>query len=228
MKKIIFGIFAHPDDEAFGSAGTLLLETRAGTDLHLITLTDGGAGTNPDNIPDLGAARLEEWKQAGHLLGASSMQFLGYKDGQLNNRDMIEIGQRLIGIVQEILKVTPGDATVEFITLDLNGMTGHIDHIVAARAACYAFYTIKKTDSRLDRIRFICTPNKHFPVSNTNWIFMEAGRLPQEIDETIDAREIRDDILAVMQAHHTQRGDYEANLQQQGDDLGLNYFIVKN
>ena len=37
MKKIIFGIFAHPDDEAFGPSGTLLLETRSGTELHLIT-----------------------------------------------------------------------------------------------------------------------------------------------------------------------------------------------
>ena len=44
MKRVIFGIFAHPDDEAFGPSGTLLMETKAGTELHLITLTLGEAG----------------------------------------------------------------------------------------------------------------------------------------------------------------------------------------
>jgi len=135
MKKIIVGIFAHPDDEAFGPAGTLLQETKNGTELHLITLTAGDAGTNPDNVPDLGAVRLQEWKAAGGLLGAKSMEFFGYKDGQLNNNSMIEIGHRIIRHVQEILAEAPADTTVEFMSLDLNGYTGHIDHIVAARAA---------------------------------------------------------------------------------------------
>lgn len=227
MKKIIFGIFAHPDDEAFGPAGTLLLETRAGTELYLITLTSGEGGTNPDNYPDLGAVRLEEWKKAGSLLGAKTMQFFGYKDGQLNNLDMIEIGGRLVDHVRPILSTAPLDTTVEFITLDLNGLTGHIDHIVAARAASYAFYTLKATDKRLRRIRFACLPRELFTAVNTDWIFMEPGHLPEEIDEVIDARALREDILAVMRAHHTQRSDFEANLKQQGDNLGLNYFIVK-
>jgi hypothetical protein len=56
---------------------------------------------------------------------------------------------------------------------------------------------------------------------------MEPGRTPQEIDETIDARDIKDDITTVMQAHYTQRGDYENQIALLGNDLGLNHFIVK-
>lgn len=227
MKKIIFGIFAHPDDEAFGPAGALLHETRAGAELHLITLTSGEAGTNPDDLENLGEVRLEEWKQAGQLLGATTMDFLGYKDGALNNRDMIEIGNTLVRRVSDILHTAPAEVQVEFVTLDLNGYTGHIDHIVAARAACYAFYHLKNTDSRLSRIRFACLPQKIIPTASTDWIFMEAGRSVDEIDETVDARNLRDDIIAVMKCHHSQRADYETALMQQGDDLGLNYFIVK-
>lgn len=44
MRKILLGIFAHPDDEALGPVGTLLREVRDGAELHLITLTAGQAG----------------------------------------------------------------------------------------------------------------------------------------------------------------------------------------
>lgn len=227
MKKIIFGIFAHPDDEAFGPAGTLLHETQTGTELHLVTMTSGDAGANPDSVADLGATRLEEWSAAGQQLGAKTMQCFDYKDGTLSNRVLPEIGKRLVAYVSDILRAHPEDAEVEFMTLDLNGYTGHIDHIVVARAVCYAFYTLKKTDERLTRIRFACLPQKLFPTSNTGWIFTEAGRSPAEIDEIVDMRALRPAIISVMQAHHSQQADYETTLKQQGDDLGLNYFIVK-
>jgi N-acetylglucosamine malate deacetylase 2 len=228
MKKIIFGIFAHPDDEAFGPAGTLLLETRSGTELHLVILTPGDAGANPDAVSDLGAIRLDEWHEAGRLLGAASMHALGYKDGTLNNKDMVEISQKLTDVITPILQSAPEDTVVEFMTLDLNGYTGHIDHIVAARAASYVFYTLKQTYPRLERIRYACLPQKLFPIQNTDWIFMEAGRSPQEVTEIVDARSLRDDIIQIMQTHHSQRADYEYNLAKQGDDLGLNYFIIRS
>lgn len=227
MKKIIFGIFAHPDDEAFGPAGTLLLETQADTELHLITLTAGDAGTNPDKIDNLGETRLQEWKKAGSLLGARSMHFFEYKDGQLSNIIMIEAVQRITELVTKTLTEAPGNAEVEFMTLDLNGYTGHIDHIVAARATCLAFYRLKQSDQRFTRIRFACLPKKQYPTVNTDWIYMEPGRAPEEIDETIDARALQSDILAVMRTHHTQRHDSEAVIKSQGENLGLNYFIVK-
>jgi LmbE family N-acetylglucosaminyl deacetylase len=228
MKKIIFGIFAHPDDEAFGPCGTLLRETRAGTELHLITLTNGSAGTNPDDLENLGEARLKEWQTAGELLGATTMHHFGYQDGKLNNEVMIEASQRLVDLITSLLKNESDDVTVEFMTLDLNGLTGHIDHIVAARAACFAFYTLKVLDTRLTRIRLACLPAMVVPNANTSWLYMEAGRSTEEINETIDARNLRDDILTVMHAHHTQRGDGEGAIKSQGANLGLNYFIVKD
>lgn len=228
MKKIIFGIFAHPDDEAFGPAGTLLQETKNGTELHLITLTSGDAGMNPDNLPNLGEERLKEWRAAGELLGAKTMNFFGYKDGELNNKIMIEAGKRLTAHIQEVLTSADSDTEVEFMTLDLNGYTGHIDHIVAARAACFAFYELKKADARFTRIRFACLPNKLYPTQNTDWIFMEAGRTSEEITETIDARALREDILKIMRAHYTQRADCDETIKTQGNDLGLNYFIVRS
>lgn len=227
MKKIIFGIFAHPDDEAFGPAGTLLKETRSGSELHLITLTAGDAGTNPNNVKNLDEVRLREWKKAGDLLGASSLHFLGYKDGRLNNQDMIEVTEKIIQIVTEILAAAPSDSTVEFMSFDFSGLSGHIDHIVATRATCLAFCKLKETDSRFERIRLFCLTAKLHPEHNTDWLYMEPGRSEAEIDETIDARDVREDIVAVMRAHESQRGDCERYLALQGGHLGLNHFVIK-
>jgi LmbE family N-acetylglucosaminyl deacetylase len=227
MKKNIFGVFAHPDDEAFGPAGTLLKEVRDGADLHLILLTNGNAGTNPDNLEHLGKERLDEWRRGGKLLGAKSMHYLNYNDGKLNNQAMIEIEKRIIEIVRNTA-MDNDDAQIELMSLDLNGYTGHIDHIVAARAASFAFYTLKKTDPRLARIRYACLPRQLYPIENTDWIFMEPGRAPEEITETVDARDLREDIIEIMRAHHTQRDDCDSAIKSQGENLGLNYFVVKN
>lgn len=78
MKKVLIGIFAHPDDEAFGPSGTLLKLRDEGWDIHLILLTDGDAGVNVDNVTDLAATRLKEWEASAKLLGAASTHALHY------------------------------------------------------------------------------------------------------------------------------------------------------
>jgi LmbE family N-acetylglucosaminyl deacetylase len=228
MKKILFGIFAHPDDEAFGPAGTLLQETRDGTELHLICLTAGDAGTNSDNLPNLAEVRLKEWEKSAALLGAKSNNFFGYKDGQLSNSSMIEAGQRIVALVDEIVDGEPDDTSIEFMTFDLGGLSGHIDHIVAARAACWAFYTVKQGDERFTRMRLYCLPADIAPEHSIDWLYKDKGRPTEEIDETIDARPLREEIIEVMRAHHTQRSDCETILKAQGDRLGLNCFVVKS
>ncbi len=228
MKKIIFGIFAHPDDEAFGPSGALLLEAKAGNDIHLITLTLGDAGTNPDNVPDLSVVREEEWRKAGGLIGAKSMHYLGYKDGQLNNLSMIEIGDKLISLVSLLTADEADDVVIEFMSLDTNGFTGHIDHIVAARAACFAFYRLKVADPRVRRIRLACIGNEDLPTINTDWLYMEAGRQPEEIGDTTDARMHQAEIRAIIRAHYSQRHDAENHINRSQDKLGINYFIVKD
>lgn len=227
MKKLLFALFAHPDDESFGPSGTLLLETQANTELHLILLTSGDSGTNPDNHDDLGDVRLQEWRTAGKLMGAHHMHYLGYKDGQLNNHSMIEITERVTELITPIVQATPTDTQIEFITNDLNGVTGHIDHIVAARTACQVFYQMKQHDDRFQRIRLSCLSNQDAPSINTDWLYMEAGRSADEIDETIDARHLRNEIIAIIRTHHTQRHDGEYCIYRHGDRLGINHFIVK-
>lgn len=224
MTKHLFGIFAHPDDEAFGPAGTLIQEVHRGTTVHLITLTAGEAGTNPDNLENLGEVRLREWHEAGAIIGATSMHHFGYIDGQLNNTDHLAITDRLMALVQEL---TSDDDEIEFMTMDLNGITGHIDHIVAGRSACLAFYRLKEMGIPVTRLRLACISETDMPSDNIDFVYMEKGYPAEAINEIIDARAYAPTITQVMRCHHTQRQDCETNLARQGDRLGINHFIVK-
>lgn len=226
MKKCLFAIFAHPDDEAFGAGGSLLLEATRATDIHLVSLTLGEAGSNPDQHADLKAVREHEWQHAGRLLRAKTMRHLGYSDGKLSNTDMIQIGHQLVEHISTILTDLPNDTEVELLTNDTNGITGHIDHIVAARATCWAYYRLKRQDVRITRLRLLCLPRSQASTTTTDWLYMEPGRTTKEIDEVVDARAYHDEIVSLMRAHHSQRADCEYHLQTRGTDLGLNYFKV--
>lgn len=228
MKKVIFGIFAHPDDEAFGPAGTLLMEKAAGNEVHLILATAGQNGTNPDNAPDLGAVRLEEWRAAGALLGADSMHHLGYTDGTLSNQHYHEVADKIEALVRGVIADREDIGAIEFMSLDLGGLTGHIDHIIMARVAAYVFYKLKATDDRMSRIRLACLSDTDSPTANIHWLYMDAGRTASAIDETIDASAHLEKIDEIMRAHHSQRADYESVKTRLGNRVSLNYFVVLN
>lgn len=230
MGKIVFGIFAHPDDEAFCVAATLLKEVSDGSQVHLISLTDGSGkhSMNPDNVADLSATRMDEWQEAGKIIGATKQHHLGYTDGTLNNDDHIEIAGKIEKIVKDTLHDND-NSQVEFITLDTNGITGHIDHIVAARSTLLAFYRLKKDGYPVTRTRMACITDHDFSDVNTEFTFREQGRPLDEIDETVDVRdELYDKVCNVMHAHHSQRADADYWIHTLGDRIAVNHFIVKN
>jgi LmbE family N-acetylglucosaminyl deacetylase len=225
MKKVIFGVFAHPDDEAFGPSGTLLMEKALGNEIHLICATAGENGTNPGNLPNLGEVRLEEWKKACSILGADSMHHLGYTDGTLSNKDFHEMASLVDSIVHSIIGERD-DIEVEFMSIDLNGITGHIDHITVGRVACYVYCNLKEKDPRVSRMRLACISREQAPTSNCHWLYMDAGRTLEEIGETVDASEHLEAVKQIMHAHHTQRQDCETHLREMGDDVAINHFLV--
>lgn len=230
MKKVLFGIFAHPDDEGFGPSGTIIKETREhNTDVHIITITPGDAGVNPDNYEDLGAARIAEWYDPGRLLGTASQHNLGYRDGYLANHLYHEVAEKITKIITTTIDSYTEPIEIDMMTFDLNGLSGHIDHIFASRVACYVFYTHKESDDeRFKQIRFMCIPKRYSPTHNTHWLYMDAGRDENECTTVVDARDYRDDIIAVLRAYRSQRDDCEYHLRQRGDNLGIEYFIVQD
>jgi LmbE family N-acetylglucosaminyl deacetylase len=228
MKKLLFGIFAHPDDEAFGPSGTLLRESRNGTELHLITLTAGENGMNPDNHPNLADVRLAEWQSTGKLLGATSMHYLGFTDGTLDNISMLRAVTMIEKVIQDTVDAHDKPLEVELMSMDTTGITGHIDHIVASRAAHHVFYNLKQAGMPLTRLRLVCIPRSQTgDAANYDFVFMEPGRLPREIDETVDNRQYIAEVHAIIRTHHSQRSDGEAHIKKHGDNVAIDFFIHK-
>lgn len=223
MSKILFGIFAHPDDEAFGVAGTLISESENGTVVHVITLTPGDAGANPDNSENLAETRLDEWRRGGEILGVHNLYPLDYRDGQLDNESMLSAKDKILQIVRD--NVEQQDE-ICFMTFDFNGLTGHVDHIVASRAAALAFYTLKREGYNVQKLKLLCLSDKEYPSPNIDWLYMDSGHPDDEIDEIVDATQYNDRIREAIRAHVSQRMDGESHIAQRGDEIGINRFIV--
>lgn len=80
-------IGAHPDDVEFGCGATLAKWAAAGTDVHVLVLTDGSKGTW-DGTADPSAlvgVREAEQRDAARTLGVVDVHFLRLVDGELQS-----------------------------------------------------------------------------------------------------------------------------------------------
>jgi LmbE family N-acetylglucosaminyl deacetylase len=78
---------AHPDDIEFGCGATLAKWSAAGTDVHLVVITDGSKGTwdAEADLDALVASRRDEMSDAAAALGASGVSYFDAVDGELGS-----------------------------------------------------------------------------------------------------------------------------------------------
>lgn len=133
-KLSLVAIFAHPDDEAFGSGGTLTRYAGEGVEVHLIIATRGEAGrvANPNINPvqPFGLQRELELRRACEVYGAT-LHLLGYIDGQT---PMVPPAEAVFKIVKILREVKP-QVVIGF---GPDGIYGHYDHLVTHRWAAGA------------------------------------------------------------------------------------------
>jgi len=70
MNHRVLAIAAHPDDIEFGMAGTLVLLSKAGCEIHYMNIANGSCGTSEYDTKSIIQIRLEEAKNAAQRIGA--------------------------------------------------------------------------------------------------------------------------------------------------------------
>src|SRR5262245_3243082 len=90
MTGTLLGVWAHPDDEAYLSAGLMAAARRRGERVVVVTATVGEHGTSdPDRWPPerLGRRRELELRTSLGVLGVHELHLLGLPDGGCSQHD---------------------------------------------------------------------------------------------------------------------------------------------
>jgi LmbE family N-acetylglucosaminyl deacetylase len=129
VPRRLVGVWAHPDDEAYLSAGLMGRVTDAGGDVTVVTATRGEKGTDDPDLYDrdeFGAFRESELRTSLAEVGVDDVRFLGMRDGEC---DLVPDERAVQAIVDVLVAVRP-DVVVTF---GPDGMTNHPDHRAVSR-----------------------------------------------------------------------------------------------
>jgi LmbE family N-acetylglucosaminyl deacetylase len=125
----LLGVWAHPDDEAYLSAGLMGRVSHAGGRVACLTATRGELGRPPDDPRSKStfeALREAELRASLRAACAHSLRILGHPDGGC---DAIP-HERAVGEVVRAIEAVRPDVIVTF---GRDGITGHRDHVAVHR-----------------------------------------------------------------------------------------------
>lgn len=221
MSRKILAFFAHPDDEAFGTGGTLAKYAAQGDTVKLICATGGESGVNrldETDLERLGELRTEELRQACVQLGIDPPVFLGYRDSgmagtpendhaeSLHTADVNEVAAK----VRAIIEAEQPDAIVTF---ERFGWYGHPDHIKVYEA-------VRAAVEPLEGPPLYCAAFPSEAARYSAWVMEQAGeevpamfsnpdRLRYSLDMipiVVDTSDVADIKIAALNEHRTQMG----------------------
>jgi len=194
-------VVAHPDDEVLGCGASIAKWSDAGEDVHTLIMAEGV--TSRDSTRDADAKRCElaslikSAKQAGDILGSTSVKLLGFPDNRMDSMDRLNV----VKAIESEIELLQPDTVVTHHHGDVN-----VDHQViheAVAVACrpqpsspvnriLAFEVPSSTEWQLSGINFAFHPNLFEDVSKTFDRKIEALKSYQsEIREWPHARSLQ-------------------------------------
>lgn len=158
-KRSILAVLAHPDDESFGTGGTLALYASQGVDVYLVCATRGEVGEMPKEMMDgfqtVGEKREAELRCAAQKLGIQSVFFLGYRDSGMpgtpdNSHPLALAAQPVENVARDVTRYIRMLKPDVLITFDPIGGYYHPDHIAIHKATVKAFELASDPECDLD------------------------------------------------------------------------------
>jgi len=211
--KTIVGIFAHPDDEAFGPSGTIAKLAKE-NNVHLICATNGDAAKGkPDS--KLGEIRQEELRKSAHILGVKDVFFLNYPDGELRNNIYHEVADKIKSVIKDLRPEI-------IITIEPRGVSGHIDHIFISMVSSYVF----ERTSSIKEIWYSCISNAMRNLFKRYFIYIPPGYKKEEVDKIVDVKDVWHLKRKAMLQHKSQIKDALSMLAIETFLAKEEYFLV--
>lgn len=212
-------IYAHPDDESFGIAGTAMKLAQAGHETCLLTLTRGDVGNWFERAvgswspTDLATERAKEWQAAVDIIGFTRATLLEWPDGGLSQADVDAVTADVVGFIR--------DARPQVIcTFGPEGAgSEHDDHRATSFFAVRSFFRAAQAD---------LYPGRGAPHTTTRLFFnaapFDASRPVAALTPThvVDIRDHLERKKRAFECHRTQWKDrelfYEVLARRQGNE----------
>ena len=195
MKPVV-AVIAHPDDEAFGPAGTLaqLAQTR---EVYLICVTNGEEGQNNSSKKEpLTEIRHNELLESAKVLGIKKVFFLGFQDGTLSNNVYHKVADKIRTILTELEPEI-------VITNELHGVSGHLDHIAVSFITSYVCQKL----SFISEVWYFCLLADRMPRITDYFVYFPKGYSTDQINKTVDISSVWSQKIQAMQKHESQKQD---------------------
>jgi LmbE family N-acetylglucosaminyl deacetylase len=171
----VLGMWAHPDDEAYLSAGLMAHAVRRGDRVACVTATRGEEGSWDEArwpTSQMGEVREAELMESFRILGVTEHYWLDYYDGTCDQVPFEEGVQTTQLIMADV-------APRSVFTFGPDGMTGHADHKTVSAWTTEAFRRIAPAGARLYHATMTPEWAEEFvPRFNQFNVFMEEGTPP--------------------------------------------------
>src|SRR3972149_9592612 len=216
MRRKLLGVFAHPDDESFASGGTLAKYATQGIEVYLICASHGEAGQwsgISHKGLKLGKVREKELLKAAQILGVKKVEFLGFVDGKINNRQILKLEEV---ILEKMQKIKPQVV----ICPDVTGISGHLDHIAVSLATTRAFSKAEEAK----KLYHLVLPKSWAKRYNLPFF----GFPDEMVNTKIKTRNFWAKKVAAIKAHLTQKADWERFFKRENYPRIENFYLVQS
>ncbi len=216
-KPSLVAIFAHPDDEAFGPAGTLATFSKT-HDVYIICATRGDAGENHSGQEeiDIAAMREQEMRRSADTLGAEEVFFLDYKDGTLSNNKYHAIAQDIQSIIDPIKPEI-------LLTYENRGVSGHLDHVAMSLITHYVFHKVDYTKKLLS---YTILKDQTDQLRDY-FIYVPHGYNRDAIDLIVDISSVWEQKRKALYEHKSQMKDISRMIGTMEEGPKEEYFLVE-
>ncbi len=195
-------LFAHPDDEAFGSGGTLAGLVQKGHKITMVCATNGDVGEISDPAlatpENLGEVRQGELRRAMAVTGIQDVRFLGYRDsgmeGTPDNENPSSLFQAEQAKVEGQITALVDELSPDIIfTHDPTGGYGHPDHVTLYERTTSV---VEAMIEHRPHLYFVCFPRGNF---RKLWDQMlDAGITPPFAAEALESIGSPDDYVTTV------------------------------